>query len=146
MNDDEKKTLLKLLQNKKECLQKILDMTEERKFEVVEDDVERFYNFFQKREVLFQKCRSLDEKIGKFDVLGEDRNSLFYKDVEKINLDIKDIAKKIIFIDEKNKAVMKELMELVKRNMRNLQRSKQVRKGYGEFPYFDSYGGFDSKK
>lgn len=146
MNDDEKKTLLKLLQDKKECLQKILDMTKERKFSVVEEDVERFYNFFQKREVLFQKCRSLDEKIGKYNILDEDRNSLFYKDVEKINLDIKDIAKKVISIDEKNKSVMKDLMELVKKNMRNLQKSKQVRKGYGEFPYINTYGGFDSKK
>lgn len=146
MNNDSQKDFLKLLQQKKECLQKVLDMTKERKFDVVEEDVERFYNFFQKRGVLFEKCKSLDEKIAKYDILDEDRNSLFYKEVEKINLDIKDISKQIIAIDDKNKIVMKKLMELIKSNLRNLQRSKQVRKGYGDFPYVDSYGEFDSKK
>ncbi len=144
MNSDDKKELLKLLKQKKDCLQTILKMTKERKFNVVEEDVERFYNFFQKREVFFEKCRNIDNKISGYDISDDDKKSFFYKDVEKTESEIKEIIRQIIAIDEKNKVIMEELMRLIKDNIRNLKVSKQVSKGYNDFFYNESYGRFDS--
>lgn len=62
MDSNDQKNFLELLTQKKDCLTTILEMTEERKFDVVEDDVERFENFFKKRELLFENCLRLDKK------------------------------------------------------------------------------------
>lgn len=146
MNSDDKKRLLELLEQRKNCLTTILEMTKERKFDVVEEDVERFYNFFNKREALFKNCKILDKKINEFIILDEDKNSFFYREVEKTKNETKDIIKQIISIDEENRKIMTKLLQLIKNNLRNLKRSQQVRQGYDEFFMGQSYGGFDSKK
>ncbi len=144
MNSDDRKKLLELFRQKRDCLETILKMTRERKFDVVEEDVERFHNFFQKREVLFEKCRNLEEQIDEYIISDEDKKSFFYKDVEKTENEIKELVRQIIAIDEKNKVIMNKLLRLIKDNIRNLKVSKQVSRGYGEFFSGESYGRFDS--
>jgi len=147
MNSDEQKKLLELYEQKKDCVAAILKITKERKFDAVEEDVERFHNFFQKRGTLFEKCEVIDRQIKRFTVSEKDRKSFFYKDVEKIDTEIKKIVGQIIDIDRQNKKIMDKLMEVIKGNIRNLKVSQQVRKGYGDyFPQGESYGGFDSSK
>lgn len=50
---------------------------------------------------MFENCKSIDEKISKFAVTEKDKQSFFYKDVEKTNNEIKELAAKVIAIDKK---------------------------------------------
>ncbi len=146
MDSNDRKNFLELLAQKKNCLTTILEMSEERKFNAVEEDVERFENFFNKRELLFENCKKLDKKIKEFIITDEDKKSFFYKEVEKTQKDIQEIIRRIISIDEKNRKIMTKLMQNIKTSLLNLKRTKQVRQNYDEFYQGQSYGGFDSKK
>ncbi|MBO5100273.1 MAG: hypothetical protein J6B63_03085 [Treponema sp.] len=145
MTNEEQKIFLQLLNQKKNCLEKILEMTKERKFSVVEEDVERFYNFFQKREKLFEKCSNIQNKISFYNIDDEDKNSFFYTEVQKTKEETREVIAQIIDIDQKNRLIMNKLLQLVKNNLKNLKVSKQVRQGYGEFFPAETYGTFDSK-
>ena len=107
MDSNDRKNFLELLAQKKNCLTTILEMSEERKFNAVEEDVERFENFFNKRELLFENCKKLDKKIKEFIITDEDKKSFFYKEVEKTQKDIQEIIRRIISIDEKNRKIMR---------------------------------------
>lgn len=146
MKAEDQKKLLSFMTKKKDCLATILKMTEERKFRPVEEDVERFENFFHKRELLFENCKVLDKKIKEFIILDEDKKSFFYREVEKTENETQEIIKRIISIDEKNRKIMNALLKLIKDNLRNMKMTKQVKQSYDEFYFGESYGGFDSKK
>ncbi len=146
MNSNEQKEFINLLNQKKSCLADILQMTKERKFSPVEEDVERFQNFFDKREVLFQRCRVFENKIKSTNISQEDKNSLFYKEVEKTTSETDKIIKEIIELDKKNRTIMDQLMALIKKNLRDMKVSQKINYGYSDFYQGQSYGGFDSQK
>ena len=146
MNSNDQKRLSELLKQKKDCLLTILEMTKERKFKVAEEDVERIYNFLNKRELLFKNCQTLDKKIKEFIILDEDKKTSFYKNIEKTEAEIKSIVEEIIEFDKKNQKIMTSLLQLTKNNLRSLKKSQQVKQSYDEFFNGQSYGRFDSKR
>jgi len=145
MNLNDQKRLSEFMKQKKDCLSTILEMTREMKFKVAEEDVERIYNFLNKRELLFKNCKSLDKKIKEFIILDEDKESSFYKNVEKTEEETRNIIEQIIVLDKRNQKIMTDLLRLIKDNLRNLKKTQQVKQGYDEFYINQSYKGFDSK-
>ena len=58
----------------------------------------------------------------------------------------KEKKKEIIEIDKKNKVIMTELMEHIKKNMKNIKNQKMVRRTYQDnYIYDEMKGFFDSK-
>ena len=97
-------------------------------------------------EVLFQRCRVFENKIKSTNISQEDKNSLFYKEVEKTISETDKIIKEIIELDKKNRTIMDQLMALIKKNLRDMKVSQKINYGYSDFYQGQSYGGFDSQK
>lgn len=146
MNNDDLKSLLRLWNQKKNCLLNVFEMTKEIKFTVAEEDVERIYNFFQKRQQFFNQIEKLELSISKIDTAGLEKNVL-YRDVENVKSDIKKIVRGIIELDEKNRVIMNKLMAYIKKNMRDLKVSEQIKQGYdGYYSSFSNQSSFDSRQ
>ncbi len=146
MNSDDLKNLIGLWNQKESCLLSVLEMTKEIKFSAVEEDVERIYNFFQKRQKFFNQIEKLDESIKRIDI-SELKNNVLYRDVENIKENIKKIVCNIIELDEKNRVIMNKLMVHIKKNMRDLKVSEQIKQGYDSYySSFSNQSSFDSRQ
>ena len=146
MTNTDLKRLIKLYRLKADKLKEILEITKSRVFTGEEDDAERFENFYEKRNEIFEQISRIDSNIIEFNINDDVMNSLLYKEVEKIKNTIKTYAAEIIEIDKKNKVIMTELMEHIKKNMKNIKNQKIVRRTYQDnYIYDEMKGFFDSK-
>lgn len=147
MNKTDWQNLNVLWSKKEEYLKKVLKMTKERSFSVVEEDVERIYNFFNKREALFTLIYSIESKIKKFNLTADDKKSLFYKDVEEHIKNVDSTAREIIELDKKNRIVMDELIEHIRVNIRDIKVRQKVQRGYQDYYSTELVrSSFDSKQ
>lgn len=146
MTNTDLKRLIKFYRLKADKLKEILEITKSRVFTGEEDDAERFENFYEKRNEIFEQISRIDSNISEFNINDDMINSLLYKEVEKIKATIKTYAAEIIEIDKKNKVIMTELMEHIKKNMKNIKNQKIVRRTYQDnYIYDEMKGFFDSK-
>ncbi len=146
MTNTDLKRLIKLYRLKADKLKEILEITKSRVFTGEEEDAERFENFYEKRNEIFEQISRIDSNISEFNINDDMINSLLYKEVEKIKATIKTYAAEIIEIDKKNKVIMTELMEHIKKNMKNIKNQKMVRRTYQDnYIYDEMKGFFDSK-
>ena len=146
MTNTDSKRLIKLYRLKADKLKEILEITKSRVFTGEEEDAERFENFYEKRNEIFEQISRIDSNISEFNINDDMINRLLYKEVEKIKATIKTYAAEIIEIDKKNKVIMTELMEHIKKNMKNIKNQKMVRRTYQDnYIYDEMKGFFDSK-
>ena len=146
MTNTDLKRLIKLYRLKADKLKEILEITKSRVFTGEEEDAERFESFYEKRNEIFEQISRIDSNISEFNINDDMINSLLYKEVEKIKATIKTYAAEIIEIDKKNKVIMTELMEHIKKNMKNIKNQKMVRRTYQDnYIYDEMKGFFDSK-
>lgn len=145
--ENSKTEILESLQKKKDILSKVLEMTAERKFFVTEDDVERFINFYSKRQNYFDSINKIDYHIKKRITAELMADSVFVSEKTKKEAEIKEIAKQIKSFDEKNKVIMQALMADIKSKLKGVKNQKKVKKTYYD-DYTYGYSGrtfFDRK-
>lgn len=142
MND-----IIDLLNKRKKLFYDMLEYTKSKVFKNSEDDVERFEPYLDKRQKMFDEIKALDFKINVIKKELAASSVQHNRDVEKVEAETKDIIRLIIAEDKKNKAIMTELMEHIRQNLKNTKDIQKVNDGYNSvYSAFDNVGSyFDSR-
>lgn len=136
MNDNEK-TRISLLMKKSDLLSEVLNITKNTTFVGDENDPVRYVELLEKRDVLFKKIYSIDEKIA------EDE-SVFGKDAEAVVKRIKATISGIIKLDKENEPFVKKAVDFLKGNIKGINVGKSLSNGYHQYSsanvgkYFDT--------
>lgn len=147
MTDNDFKALIDLMKKKKEVLEEILIYSQKEKFTSSDKSVVKFKVYIEKREVLFNRVREIENKIKKYIIDTEAHRNCLYREVEKIDSDTKSIIKKLIAIDSKNKLIMENLLGEIKEDYKKTKLSQKMNNGYHSV-YSTVYTGsrFDSRQ
>lgn len=146
MKDEDLNSLLTLTKNKRDTLKEILNLTKNKKFKASEEEISNFQIFLNERKRFFNIIGSIENNIKCYDVSNVKSDNLIYREVEKINTEIKDMIKQIIILDKNNRKIMDEVMANIKDNLRISKVGQKVNKGYSYANLSYSGSFFDSKQ
>ena len=112
------------LLKKKELLTKVYEMTKAVKFTGGEDDADAYTNLMERRELLFNEIKILDDEIS-----GIDQST----DAYGIMDDIKKTAEGIVALDRENEAAASKIIDGLKKSLKGINEGKHASIKYTDF-------------
>lgn len=118
-------SLLKLISKKKEILTNILDISSNRSFSGVEDEIDDFISYLEIRQPYFDELASVNSKISGDDkIFAEHYNnkSKLHMEVYENLSAVKSLSKEITAIDKKNNTNMDKLLKELGTKIRTIRK------------------------
>jgi len=133
-----------LLDMKLAEMTRMLELTEAAVFtcdeSVIEEEVERFYKLYNRRENILNRIKALDKELESTDVdYGSNKS-----DAEMFSK-MKEIAKALIEHDKKNQVISGKFSKHIKDNLKHLKDTKTIYNAYTDEYGASSGNYFDSK-
>lgn len=124
---------IEILKKKLEILNDMLVLTEAADFFddniTTEQHTENYHALYKKRAPLLKQAKQLDVLINSTEykeLIAELKDERFAKDCALLNAKIKDTVGKLLGLDEKNKNAAEGFMSIVKNNIRDIKRGRNV--------------------
>ncbi len=139
MNEQERQNLIGVLEQKREWLQKMLEVTRQFEKQLLSDDVDAFAEGLKKREDMIAK-------IDAFVRIQRNMPSEDDHEIARLKESTRQIIREILKADEKNSALAADKINLYREQIRNLNQQKKGVSSYTKaYPQNDAVF-FDSKK
>jgi len=131
-------TKLRLLTEKLNLLQSVADITKGVIFSGDDDDAGKYVGLYTKREGLFNKITTIDQKLA-------DMASASGKDAAVVEKRIKDVISAIIQLDKKVEPFAQKAMEALRGGIKDVNVGKSLSSGYKLYLPDDAGVHFDTK-
>ena len=139
MNEQERQNLIGVLEQKKDWLQKMLQVTKQFEKQLLSDDVDAFAEGLKKREDMIAK-------IDAFVRIQRNMPTLDDPQIAQLKESTRNIIREILRADEKNSALAADKINHYKEQIRNLNQQKKGMGSYSKAYQENDAVYFDSKK
>lgn len=120
------KEVIELLDEKIDCIDKMIAITEKQKEAIVSEDTDILDLYINQKQNIIDEVDSLDA-ILKEQIKQIDSEDLLKSRLDKLNLCLKDLAK----LDSENKRLLEEKMNDMKSKLQEVKQGQKMAKGYG---------------
>ncbi len=148
MDNSNRTKALTLLTIKKDKLTEILKLTEQKNLTATEDSLEDYVNLISERQKIFDYINKIDSTLEspelEYNQLIEDDS--FSKEAKPILSEISNIAKKIVELDKKNQYLAEGILNDIKKELKTVNKTKNLNLYYQYDSSSDASWYFDKKK